>query len=112
MEFLLNSLDITISEDYDNKIEALDDLDTFADDLKKHTPEEVVHILKDWIKRTRRSLREELVESGRCPFCGEELEANVATDIGYIDGRPAYEVSEITGYYCPECGWEPSDGIL
>lgn len=106
MEFLLDSLDITISEDYDSKFEALEDLETFADDLKKSTPEELFQILKDWVKTTRRTLREKLVEDGRCPDCGEELDAFVDTDIGYIDGRPAYEVSELRGYYCPECGWE------
>ena len=58
------------------------------------------------MKKTRRTLREELIEDGRCPDCGEELDAFVDTHVGYIDGRPAYEVSEVRGYYCPECGWE------
>ena len=81
-------------------------LEDFADDLKKHTPEEVFQFIKDWVKKTRRTLREELIEDGRCPDCGEELDAFVDTHVGYIDGRPAYEVSEVRGHYCPECGWE------
>ena len=36
----------------------------------------------------------------------EELENKVETDIGYLDGRPAYQVNEVVGRYCPECGWE------
>lgn len=106
MELLLTSLDLTISEDYDDKFEALTALEDFADDLKKHTSEEVFQFIKDWVKKTRRTLREELIEDGRCPDCGEELDAFVDTHIGYIDGRPAYEVSEVRGHYCPECGWE------
>ena len=106
MELLLTSLDLTISEDYDDKFEALTALEDFADDLKKHTPEEVFQFIKDWVKKTRRTLREELIEDGRCPDCGEELDACVDTHIGYIDGRPAYEVSEVRGHYCPERGWE------
>ncbi len=106
MELLLTSLDLTISEDYDDKFEALTALEDFADDLKKHTPEEVFQFIKDWVKKTRRTLREELIEDGRCPDCGEELDAFVDTHVGYIDGRPAYEVSEVRGYYCPECGLE------
>ena len=106
MELLLTSLDLTISEDYDDKFEALTALEDFSDDLKQHTPEEVFQFIKDWVKKTRRTLREELVEDGRCPDCGEELEEEVETDIGYLDGRPAYKVSEVVGRYCPECGWE------
>lgn len=106
MELLLTSLDLTISEDYDDKFEALTALEDFADDLKNHTSEEVFQFIKDWVKKTRRTLREELIEDGRCPDCGEELDAFVDTHIGYIDGRPAYEVSEVRGHYCPECGWE------
>ena len=106
MEFVLDSLDFTISEDYNDKFEALEDLEDFSDDLERHTPEEIFQILKKWVKKTRRTLREELVEDGRCPDCGEELENEVETDIGYLDGRPAYQVSEVVGRYCPECGWE------
>ncbi len=106
MKFVLDSLDFTISEDYNDKFEALEDLEDFSDDLERHTPEEIFQILKKWVKKTRRTLREELVEDGRCPDCGEELEEEVETDIGYLDGRPAYQVSEVVGRYCPECGWE------
>lgn len=106
MELLLTSLDLTISEDYNDKFEALEDLEDFSDDLERHTPEEIFQILKKWVKKTRRTLREELIEDGRCPDCGEELEEEVETDIGYLDGRPAYQVSEVVGRYCPECGWE------
>lgn len=106
MKFVLDSLDFTISEDYNDKFEALTDLEDFADDLERHTPEEIFQILKKWVKKTRRTLREELIEDGRCPDCGEELEEEVETDIGYLDGRPAYKVSEVVGRYCPECGWE------
>lgn len=106
MKFVLDSLDFTISEDYNDKFEALEDLEDFSDDLERHTPEEIFQILKKWVKKTRRTLREELVEDGRCPDCGEELENEVETDIGYLDGRPAYQVSEVVGRYCPECGWE------
>ena len=106
MELLLNSLDLTISEDYNDKFEALEDLEDFSDDLERHTPEEIFQILKKWVKKTRRTLREELIEDGRCPDCGEELEEEVETETGYIDGRPAYQVSEVVGRYCPECGWE------
>lgn len=106
MEFVLDSLDFTISEDYNDKFEALEDLEDFSDDLERHTPEEIFQILKKWVKKTRRTLREELIEDGRCPDCGEELEEEVETETGYIDGRPAYQVSEVVGRYCPECGWE------
>ncbi len=106
MKFVLDSLDFTISEDYNDKFEALEDLEDFSDDLERHTPEEIFQILKKWAKKTRRTLREELIEDGRCPDCGEELEEEVETDIGYLDGRPAYQVSEVVGRYCPECGWE------
>lgn len=106
MKFVLDSLDFTISEDYNDKFEALEDLEDFSDDLERHTPEEIFQILKKWVKKTRRTLREELIEDGRCPDCGEELENEVETDIGYLDGRPAYQVSEVVGRYCPECGWE------
>lgn len=106
MKFVLDSLDFTISEDYNDKFEALEDLEDFSDDLERHTPEEIFQIIKKWVKKTRRTLREELVEDGRCPDCGEELEEEVETDIGYLDGRPAYQVSEVVGRYCPECGWE------
>lgn len=106
MELLLTSLDLTISEDYDDQFEALTALEDFSDDLKKHTPEEVFQFIKDWVKKTRRTLREALIEDGRCPDCGEELDAFVDTHVGYIDGRLAYEVSEVRGHYCPECGWE------
>lgn len=106
MKFVLDSLDFTISEDYNDKFEALEDLEDFSDDLERHTPEEIFQILKKWVKKTRRTLREELVEDGRCPDCGEELEEEVETETGYLDGRPAYQVSEVVGRYCPECGWE------
>lgn len=106
MKFVLDSLDLTIGEDYNDKFEALEDLEDFSDDLERHTPEEIFQILKKWVKKTRRTLREELIEDGRCPDCGEELENEVETDIGYLDGRPAYQVSEVVGRYCPECGWE------
>lgn len=106
MKFVLGSLDFTISEDYNDKFEALEDLEDFSDDLERHTPEEIFQILKKWVKKTRRTLREELVEDGRCPDCGEELENEVETETGYLDGRPAYQVSEVVGRYCPECGWE------
>lgn len=106
MKFVLDSLDFTISEDYNDKFEALEDLEDFSDDLERHTPEEIFQILKKWVKKTRRTLREGLIEDGRCPDCGEELENEVETDIGYLDGRPAYQVSEVVGRYCPECGWE------
>lgn len=106
MKFVLDSLDFTISEDYNDKFEALEDLEDFSDDLERHTPEEIFQILKKWVKKTRRTLREELVENGRCPDCGEELEEEVETETGYLDGRPAYQVSEVVGRYCPECGWE------
>lgn len=106
MKFVLDSLDFTISEDYNDKFEALEDLEDFSDDLEKHTPEEIFQILKKWVKKTRRTLREELIEDGRCPDCGEELEEEVETETGYLDGRPAYQVSEVVGRYCPECGWE------
>lgn len=106
MKFVLDSLDFTISEDYNDKFEALEDLEDFSDDLERHTPEEIFQILKKWVKKTRRTLREELVEDGRCPDCGEELENEVETETGYLDGRPAYQVSEVVGRYCPECGWE------
>ena len=106
MKFVLDSLDFTISEDYNDKFEALEDLEDFSDDLERHTPEEIFQILKKWVKKTRRTLRDELIEDGRCPDCGEELEEEVETDIGYLDGRPAYQVSEVVGRYCPECGWE------
>lgn len=106
MKFVLDSLDFTISEDYNDKFEALEDLEDFSDDLERHTPEEIFQILKKWVKKTRRTLRDELIEDGRCPDCGEELENEVETDIGYLDGRPAYQVSEVVGRYCPECGWE------
>jgi hypothetical protein len=106
MKFVLDSLDFTISEDYNDKFEALEDLEDFSDDLERHTPEEIFQILKKWVKKTRRTLREELIEDGHCPDCGEELEEEVETDIGYLDGRPAYQVSEVVGRYCPECGWE------
>ena len=106
MKFVLDSLDFTISEDYNDKFEALEDLEDFSDDLERHTPEEIFQILKKWVKKTRRTLREELVEDGRCPDCGEELEEEVETETGYLDGRPAYQVNEVIGRYCPECGWE------
>ena len=106
MELLLTSLDLTISEDYNDKFEALEDLEDFSDDLERHTPEEIFQILKKWVKKTRRTLREELIEDGRCPDCGEELEEEVETETGYLDGRPAYQVSEVVGRYCSECGWE------
>jgi hypothetical protein len=106
MKFVLDSLDFTISEDYNDKFEALEDLEDFSDDLERHTPEEIFQILKKWVKKTRRTLREELIEDGRCPDCGEELEEEVETETGYLDGRPAYQVSEVVGRYCPECGWE------
>lgn len=106
MKFVLDSLDFTISEDYNDKFEALEDLEDFSDDLERHTPEEIFQILKKWVKKTRRTLREELIEDGRCPDCGEELENEVETETGYLDGRPAYQVSEVVGRYCPECGWE------
>lgn len=106
MKFVLDSLDLTISEDYNDKFEALEDLEDFLDDLERHTPEEIFQILKKWVKKTRRTLREELIEDGRCPDCGEELEEEVETETGYLDGRPAYQVSEVVGRYCPECGWE------
>src|SRR5574344_871283 len=99
MKFVLDSLDFTISEDYNDKFEALEDLEDFSDDLERHTPEEIFQILKKWVKKTRRTLREELIEDGRCPDCGEELEEEVETDIGYLDGRPAYQVSEVVGRY-------------
>lgn len=106
MKFVLDSLDFTISEDYNDKFEALEDLEDFSDDLERHTPEEIFQILKKWVKKTRRTLREELIEDGRCPDCGEELENEVETETGYLDGRPAYQVNEVIGRYCPECGWE------
>jgi hypothetical protein len=106
MKFVLDSLDFTISEDYNDKFEALEDLEDFSDDLERHTPEEIFQILKKWVKKTRRTLRDELIEDGRCPDCGEELENEVETETGYLDGRPAYQVSEVVGRYCPECGWE------
>ena len=72
MKFVLDSLDFTISEDYNDKFEALEDLEDFSDDLERHTPEEIFQILKKWVKKTRRTLREGLIEDGRCPDCGEE----------------------------------------
>lgn len=106
MKTLLDMLDLTISENYDNKIDAVNDLKDIIEGLKSHTPEEVKHSLQDWSKNKLKDLQQDLVESGRCPDCGEELENEVETDIGYLDGRPAYQVNEVVGRYCPECGWE------
>lgn len=106
MKTLLDMLDLTISENYDNKIDAVNDLKDIIEELKSHTPEEVKHSLQDWSKNKLQNLQQDLIENGRCPDCGEELDAFVDTHIGCIDGRPAYEVSEVRGRYCSECGWE------
>lgn len=106
MKTLFDMLDLTISENYDNKIDAVNDLKDIIEELKSNTPKDVKHSLQSWSKNKLHKLQQDLIDNARCPDCGEELEANVVTDIGYIDGRPAYEVSEVVGRYCPECGWE------
>lgn len=106
MKTLLDMLDLTISENYDTKIDAVNDLKDIIEELKSHTPEEVKHSLQSWSKNKLKDLQQDLIENGRCPDCGEELENEVETETGYLDGRPAYQVSEVVGRYCPECGWE------
>lgn len=106
MKTLLDMLDLTISENYDNKIDAVNDLKDIIEELKSDTPEEVKHSLQSWSKNKLQNLQQDLIENGRCPDCGEELENEVETETGYLDGRPAYQVNEVVGRYCPECGWE------
>lgn len=50
MKTLLDMLDLTISENYDNKIDAVNDLKDIIEELKSHTPEEVKHSLQSWSK--------------------------------------------------------------
>lgn len=46
MELLLTSLDLTISEDYDDKFDALTALEDFSDDLKNTPPKKSSNSLK------------------------------------------------------------------
>lgn len=106
MKTLLDILELVISENYDDKIDAVNDIKDIIEELKSDTPKEVKHSLQSWSKNKLKDLQQGLIENGRCPDCGEEIDAFVDTHVGYIDGRPAYEVSEVRGHYCPECGWE------
>ena len=106
MKTLLDMLDLSISENYDDRIDAVDDIRDVIDELKSHTAEDVLYTLQGFFGDKLRDLQQDLIEDGRCPECGEELENEVETETGYIDGKPAYQVSEVVGRYCSECGWE------
>ena len=106
MKTLLDMLDLAISENYDDRIDAANDLKDIIEELKDHKAEDLWYTLQGWAFDKLKDVQQDLIDDGRCPDCGEELENKVETDIGYLDGRPAYQVNEVVGRYCPECGWE------
>ena len=106
MKTLLDMLDLSISENYDDGIDAVNDLKDIIEELKDHKAEDVWNTLQGWAVDKLKDVQQDLIEDGRCPECGEELEEEVETETGYIDGKPAYQVSEVVGRYCSECGWE------
>lgn len=62
MKTLLDMLDLTVSENYDNKIDAVNDLKDIIEELKSHTPEEVKHSLQSWSKNKLKDLQQDLIE--------------------------------------------------
>lgn len=101
---ITNYLDDYMSSD--DAFTAVDELTDIIREMERYSPEEYYNLLLRKLKEMRRNYRITLEEDGRCPECGEELEEEVETETGYLDGRPAYQVSEVVGRYCPECGWE------
>ena len=67
--------------------------------LFRKKKKENTSVEKEELKKT-----EEKEETKTTPETKKEEE--VETETGYLDGRPAYQVSEVVGRYCPECGWE------
>ena len=92
-----------IVENSNDKIELQEDLNALIKAIKEQ-PEELVGYIKNIIDITR----EELVDDGKCPDCGTELEfeRNKALDtyVPYGEGSVLYEEGGIMK--CPDCGFE------
>ena len=92
-----------IVENSDDKIELQEDLNALKTAIKEQ-PEELVGYIKSRIN----IIREELVEDGKCPDCGADLEferdKSLDTYVPYGEGSVLYE--EGGSMKCPDCGFE------
>lgn len=92
-----------IVENSDDKIELQDDLTALIKAIKEQ-PEELIGYINNIIDITR----EELVDDGKCPDCGADLEfvrdKSMDTYVPYGDTRVIYEEGGIMK--CPDCGFE------
>ena len=92
-----------IVENSDDKNELQDDLTTLIKAIKEH-PEELVDYINNIIDVTR----EELVDDGKCPDCGADLEferdKSMDTYVPYGETSVLYE--EGGRMKCPDCGFE------
>lgn len=92
-----------IVENSDDKNDLQDDLTTLIKAIKEQ-PEELVGYINNIIDITR----EELVEDGKCPDCGADLEferdKSMDTYVPYGDTSVIYEEGGIMK--CPDCGFE------
>ena len=95
-----------IVENSDDKIELQDDLTALIKAIKEQ-PEELVGYINNLIDITR----EELVDDGKCPDCGADLEfervKSMDTYVPYGETSVLYEEGGIMK--CPDCGFEKED---
>jgi transcription initiation factor IIE alpha subunit len=95
------AIDIIV-ENGDDKIELQDDLTALIEAIKDN-PEELV----GYIKNTIDIVREELVEDGKCPDCGTDLEfvrdKSMDTYVPYRDTSVIFKEGGIMK--CPDCGF-------
>lgn len=95
-----------IVENSDDKIELQDDLTALIKAIKEQ-PEELIGYINNIIDITR----EELVDDGKCPDCGADLEfvrdKSMDTYVPYGDTSVLYE--EGGRMKCPDCGFEKED---
>jgi rubredoxin len=95
-----------IVENSDDKIELQENLTALIKAIKEQ-PEELVGYINNIIDITR----EELVDDGKCPNCGADLEferdKSMDTYVPYGDTSVIYEEGGIMK--CPDCGFEKED---
>ena len=70
MKTLLDMLDLSISENYDDRIDAVDDIRDIIDELKSHTAEDVLYTLQGFFGDKLKDVQQDLIKDGRCPECG------------------------------------------
>lgn len=95
-----------IVDNSDDKMELQEDLNILIKAIKEQ-PEELVGYINNIIDITR----EELVDDGKCPNCGADLEfvrdKSMDTYVPYGQTSVIYEEGGIMK--CPDCGFERED---